>query len=151
MIGRFAAIVLLAAAVLLVGCAGTRSPGPGSNHYLRGLEAEQRKLAAAERRIPHRPRTPAALARSIGLLRSAIARFAADLAAIAPPRAVSKLHEQLVTIARSYAAKLAATERAALARGSLSRAVGELESSTREASAAFSATAQRIDQALGKR
>jgi hypothetical protein len=147
-----ARITLAAAAlaVLIGGCGGASSTGPSAERYLRALATEQRKLAAAERRIPRRPRTPAALARSIDLLRGAIARLAADLARIAPPRSVANLHQQLVAIARSYGARLASVERTARQRQRAGRAASLLVSATREASASFAATVERIQGQLKK-
>ena len=140
-------VVLLVAAVL-GGCGGVSSPGPGGDRYLRALAAEQKKLAAAERHIPRRPRTPAALARSIGLLRTAIARLAADLARITPPKSVAQLHQQLVNIAGTYGARLAIAERTARQRQQVARAAKLLVSATREASGAFGATVERIQGQL---
>jgi hypothetical protein len=137
--------VLLAVA-LVAGCGGTSSAG--GDRYLRALAAEQQKLAAAEQRIPRRPGTPAAFARSIGLLRGAIGRLAADLARITPPQSVSQLHQQLVSIARSYAARLGTVGRTA--RPHVSRAASMLVAATRQASAAFAGTVGQIQRQLGK-
>jgi hypothetical protein len=144
---RALAVVLLAVA-LVAGCGGASSAG--GDRYLRALAAEQRKLAAAEQRIPRRPGTPAAFAKSIGLLRGAIVRLAADLARIAPPQSVSQLHQQLVSITRSYAARLATVERTARQRQHVARAASMLVSTTQQASGAFAATVQRIQSQLGK-
>jgi hypothetical protein len=57
----------------------TTAPSPAALAYLAALSREQAKLAAAERRIPRRPRTPAGLAHSIQLLRAAIVRLGQDL------------------------------------------------------------------------
>jgi len=146
-----AALVSLA----LAGCGGqsllttsSGAGGPSRSAYLAALASEQAKLAAAERRIPRRPRTPAALAQAVSLLRGAIARLGRDLAAIRPPAAVTALHAQLISIVRSYAARLARVERAAARRSGALPAAGALVSATRRASGAFSETIGRIDRAL---
>lgn len=142
---RALAVVSLAVA-LVAGCGGASTAG--GDRYLRALAAEQQKLAAAEQRIPRSPGTPAAFAKSIGLLRGAIGRLAADLARIAPPRSVAKLHQQLVSIARSYAARLATVERTA--RPHVARAASTLVAATRQTSAAFAGTVAQIQRHLGK-
>src|SRR5437868_14391667 len=53
----------------------TTAPSPAAVAYLAALSREQAKLAAAERKIPRRPRTPTGLAHSIQLLRVAIVRL----------------------------------------------------------------------------
>ena len=126
----------------------TAPPGPAATAYLAALSREQAKLAAAERRIPRRARTPAALARSIRLLRLAIVRLGRDLTAISPPEAVSAQHAQLVSIVRTYAARLRAAARvAARPRGKL-RGVNMLIDATTAASSAFGATVSEINAAL---
>ena len=86
----------------------TTAPSPAALAYLAALSREQAKLAAAERKIPRRPRTPAGLAHSIRLLRAAIVRLGQDLQAISPPAQVASQHAQLVSIMRTYADRLAA-------------------------------------------
>ena len=78
----------------------TTAPSPAAVAYLAALSREQAKLAAAERKIPRRPRTPAGLAHSIQLLRVAIVQLGQDLQAISPPPEVASQHAQLVSIMR---------------------------------------------------
>jgi hypothetical protein len=48
---------------------------PTAQAYLQKLSAEQNKLAAAERRVPRRVSSPAALASAIALLQGAVHRL----------------------------------------------------------------------------
>jgi hypothetical protein len=141
------------------GCGGTSQlPGARSTStpavtaaadpYLSELNAEQAKLAAAERRIPTRPRTPAALSRSIGLLQAAIAQLGNDLETIRPPAAVASYHAQLVFTVNAYAAQLARVAATAARPDGELRAANMLLSSTNAASARFSATVAKIDAVL---
>jgi hypothetical protein len=126
----------------------TTAPGAAAVAYLAALSREQAKLAAAERKIPRRPRTPAGLAHSIRLLRSAIVRLGGDLQAISPPSSVASQHAQLVSIMRAYAAQLDTAARTATTpRGQL-RAANMLISATVAASSQFSSTVKRISTAL---
>ena len=126
----------------------TAAPSPAALAYLAALSREQAKLAAAERKIPRRPRTPAGLAHSIGLLRVAIVRLGRDLQAISPPQAVASQHAQLVSIMRTYAARLDAAAGTATKPGGQLRAANMLISATTAASSAFSSTVGQISSAL---
>jgi hypothetical protein len=117
--------------------------------YLAQLGAEQARLAAAEARIPTRPRTPAALGRSIDLLATAVGRLADGLARIRAPAAVASRHAQLVTIMRTYAATLGRAGRIAVLPGKEVQAGRLLISATDAASSAFTATIAAIDSTLG--
>ena len=126
----------------------TTTPSPAALAYLAALNREQAKLAAAERKIPRRPRTPAGLAHSIRLLRAAIVRLGGDLKAISPPSSVASQHAQLVSIMRAYAAQLDTAARTATTpRGQL-RAANMLISATAAASSQFSSTVKQISSAL---
>lgn len=126
----------------------TTTPSPAALAYLAALSSEQAKLAAAERRIPRRPRTPAGLAHSIQLLRAAIVRLGQDLQAISPPAEVASQHAQLVSIMQTYAARLAAAAGTATKPGGQLRAANMLISATTAASSAFSSTVSQISSAL---
>jgi hypothetical protein len=147
----------MSALVLIAGCGGTslltgtestNTQATTSSGYLAALSAEQAKLASAERGIPRRPRTPAALAHAIALLHSAIQRLALDLAAIHPPASVTHLHERLVRLASSYASRLAHAARVAGRPGGELEAANELTAATNQAIRAFTTTTARIDQIL---
>jgi hypothetical protein len=126
----------------------TTAPSPAALAYLAALSREQAKLAAAERKIPRRPRTPAGLAHSIQLLRAAIVRLGGDLQAISPPSSVASQHAQLVSIMRAYADQLDTAARTATTpRGQL-RAANMLISATAAASSQFSSTVNQISSAL---
>jgi hypothetical protein len=126
----------------------TASPSPAALAYLAALSSEQAKLAAAERKIPRRPRTPAALAHSIRLLRAAIVRLQQDLQAISPPSSVASQHAQLVSIMGAYADRLGAAARTAATPGGQLRAANMLISATATASSAFSSTVSQISSVL---
>ena len=126
----------------------TTAPSPAALAYLAALSREQAKLAAAERKIPRRPRTPAGLAHSIQLLRVAIVRLGQDLQAISPPAGVASQHAQLVSIMRTYADRLAAAAGTAVKPGGQLRAANMLISATTAASSAFSSTVSQISSAL---
>jgi len=126
----------------------TTTPSPAALSYLAALSREQAKLAAAERKIPRRPRTPAGLAHSIQLLRAAIVRLGHDLQAISPPPQVASQHAQLVSIMRTYAERLAAAAGTAVKPGGQLRAANMLISATTAASSAFSSTVRQISSAL---
>jgi hypothetical protein len=128
---------------------GTATTSPEAEAYLQSLSREQAKLAAAERAIPRRARTPAALARSIRLLKRAIVRLAGDLQAITPPDQVARANGALVFIVHSYAARLGAAARLALTPGGELRAANMLISATTRASQEFSSTVTQINAALG--
>ncbi len=163
--GRAAAMI--ATAIALGGCGstalltGTRSQtttrtaaassGPAatsSAEYLALLEREQQKLAAAEHRLPRHAPTPAALSRAISLLAGAIGRLAADLKAVPPPVPVRALHDRLIAVMRTYAARLAVAARAARRASSEPQAASELLSATNEASRQFSLTINQIDRTV---
>jgi hypothetical protein len=126
----------------------TTTPSPAAMAYLAALSQEQAKLAAAERKIPRRPRTPAGLAHSIRLLRVAIVRLGQDLQAISPPPEVASQHAQLVSIMTTYADRLDAAARTAVKPGGQLRAANMLISATTAASSAFSSTVSQISSAL---
>jgi hypothetical protein len=126
----------------------TAAPSPAALAYLAALSREQARLAAAERKIPRRPRTPAGLAHSIGLLRVAIVRLGRDLQAISPPQAVAAQHAQLVSVMRTYADRLDAAAHTASKPGGQLRAAKMLISATAAASSAFSSTVGQISSAL---
>ncbi len=161
--GRAAAMI--AAAIALGGCGGaalltgtrpattsrstaTAQPGPSSAAYLASLEREQQKLAAAERRLPRHAATPVALSRAISLLAGAIARLAADLRTLHAPASVQHLHERLIAVMGSYAARLQAAARDARRSSGEPRAASELLSATSDASRQFSLTVNQIDRTL---
>ncbi len=126
----------------------TTAPSPAAVAYLAALSREQAKLAAAERKIPRRPRTPAGLAHSIQLLRVAIVQLGQDLQAISPPPEVASQHAQLVSIMGAYADRLGAAARTARKPGAQLRAANMLISATTAASSAFSSTVNQISSAL---
>jgi hypothetical protein len=126
----------------------TTAPSPAAVAYLAALSREQARLAAAERKIPRGPRTPAGLARSIRLLRAAIVRLGHDLQGISPPSEVASQHAQLVSIIRTYAARLDAAASTAAKPGGQLRAANMLISATTAASSAFSSTVSQISAAL---
>src|SRR5690242_17195847 len=126
----------------------TTAPSPAAVAYLAALGREQARLAAAERKIPRRPRTPAGLARSIRLLRAAIVQLGHDLQGISPPSEVASQHAQLVSIMRTYAARLDAAASTAVKPGGQLRAANMLISATTAASSAFSSTVSQISAAL---
>ena len=135
----------------LTGSGGRGSPPPTSDPvavYLARLDAEQAKLAAAERTIPARPRTPAAFSRSIGLLAEAVGRLGGDLATTDPPAAVAADHRQLVSIVARYAAGLRAAAGRSRTRAGELQAASRIVSATSSASAAFSITIARIHTTL---
>lgn len=152
---------MLAAGALLSGCGGghsvptgTQTSGPASppaEAYLSELSAAQAKLAAAERAIPRRPKTPKALAGAISLLQSAIRGLSNSLSSIHPPASVAALHAQLLAIVRAYAAKLGQAARVASRPPDELTAVNLLSSATGAATRDFTATVAKIDQALGAR
>jgi hypothetical protein len=156
---RTAAII----AALLIGCwgaagcggSGSSSSGLGrpalsaaSQRYSSELAGAQARLAAAERKLPLGPRTPAALSNSIGLLAGAIARLGDDLQRIAAPASVSREHGRLITIVRGYRAQLERAAADARAPGGVGRAGSELVAATTAASSSFDATVARIDARL---
>lgn len=126
----------------------TTAPNPHAQAYLAALSREQARLAAAEQKIPRRARTPAALARSIQLLRLAIVRLGNDLQTIAPPSSVAARHAQLVSIVRTYAARLALAHHVALTPGGHMQAVHMLIGATAAASTSFGSEVSQIDAAL---
>jgi hypothetical protein len=172
--GRIAGLIALAAGALAVALTvvlvlalagpggGSTTPalaGPGGRGstapaidpvavYLARLNAEQAKLAAAERAIPANPRTPAEFSRSIGLLASAVGRLGGDLAAIDPPAFVAAEHRQLVSIVQGYAAGLRAAAGGSRTRAGELQAASRILSATSSASAAFSAIIARIHVTL---
>jgi hypothetical protein len=119
-----------------------------STAYLAQLGKEQAKLAAAEQRIPAKPRTPAALSRSIALLAGAIGQLRQALAKITPPAPVSAAHKLLIAIMHDYAARLTAAAGAATRPGGELGAANELLAATNTASSAFSATISQIHATL---
>lgn len=118
--------------------------------YLASLRREQNRLAVAERAIPSRPRTPAQLARSIGLLGSAIGRLGDDLAAIRPPDAVAGEHARLVSLVRAYRVRLTQAAREAVAPDGALRAGDMLVSATTDASSKFTSIVSEIHEKLGQ-
>ena len=126
----------------------TTTPSPAAVAYLAALNHEQARLAAAERKIPRGPRTPAGLAHSIQLLRAAIVRLGHDLQRISPPPEVASQHAQLVSIMQTYADRLGAAASTAVKPGGQLRAANMLISATTAASSAFSSTVSQISSAL---
>ena len=126
----------------------TTTPSPAAVAYLAALNHEQARLAAAERKIPRGPRTPAGLAHSIQLLRAAIVRLGHDLQRISPPPDVASQHAQLVSIMQTYADRLGAAASTAVKPGGQLRAANMLISATTAASSAFSSTVSQISSAL---
>ena len=135
--------------VVIAGCgSAAKVPAPRANAYLQRLSAEQTKLATAERRIPRRAASPAALARAISLLGDAVHRLERDLSAINPPDPVSKLHARLVLVAHGYRSQLEGAARTASRPGGEVAAAQTLTSSTDFASRAFSSTVASIKSKL---
>jgi len=137
----------------LTGSGGRGSTTPTSAPvaaYVARLNAEQAKLAAAERGIPANPRTPAAFSHSIGLLAAAVGRLGGDLAAIDPPAAVAADHRRLVSIVRRYAADLRAAAGRSRTRAGELQAASRILSATSSASAAAVAIIARIHTTLGR-
>ena len=127
----------------------TTTPSPAAVAYLAALSREQAKLAAAERKIPRRPRTPAGLAHSIRLLRAAIVaarrRPAGDLTAglgrgAACPARVDHAEPTPTNSTQQHARRRSP-------RGQL-RAANMLISATTAASSAFSSTVSQISTTL---
>ncbi len=157
---RIAAVIVTASSALLAGCGSTSLVRPqappdktvarAATGYLAALGASQSRLAAAERAIARRPRTPAALARAIGQLQAAVGRLGADLAAIRPPASVASLHARLVGIVRLYAARLGHAARVAGRPEDELRAVSLLTSATEQATRGFPATVEQIDHMLAR-
>ena len=155
--GRLGVAVALAAlAVSTAACGGTSqllgtsttSNKQATAAYIGQLNAAQARLANAEKRIPARPRTPAALSRSIALLAVAIHRLAGDLAAIHPPTAIATEHGRLVSIVRNYAVRLTRTARTAASPGGELPATRGLVSATSATSQAFTSTVAKINTTL---
>jgi len=126
----------------------TRSSTSQRAEYVRALEGEQAKLAAAERAIPRNARTPVELSRSTRLLASAIRRLGAGLAAITPPPEVASHHARLVSIVRAYELALGRAARVAVRPGGELRAGNMLISATTAASSAFASTVAAINAKL---
>jgi hypothetical protein len=151
-------VAIASGALLASGCGGgsssgqTQSSTPESSRaqaYLSALSTAQSKLAASERAIPRRPKTPKALARAISLLHSAVRGLGINLAAIHPPASVAALHAQLVADVNAYAARLTDAARMAPRPGGELRAANLLSSATVEATRDFGTTVAKIDRALG--
>jgi hypothetical protein len=151
--------IAVATAVLLTGCSGLgllrhggsyggRPQSHAAQVYLSLLAVEQGKLAAAERTLPLRPKTPEALSRSIGALARAIQRFAGGLATITPPAGVARLHRRLVAVARAYHDQLAQLSRRARRPAGEVAAANALAADTSAASTAFTATIVKIHARL---
>jgi hypothetical protein len=124
------------------------STNSGAAGYLAALGIEQRRLASAERQLPHRAPTVRALRRAIALLHTAIVRLADDLAALRPPTPVAALHARLVAAMRLYAERLASAARDTHAASGAPRAANELLSATDSASRSFTAAIAQIDRHL---
>ncbi len=140
---------------LLAGCVGTSrllhrsvAAKPPRTHagavYVARLSRLQASLAAAEARLPRRPRTPAQLARATALLAGAIGRLAAGLEAIAPPRSVAVLHRRLVAITRVYHGRLVSLARRAGRPADEVAAANALVRATAAASTGFTDTLAQI-------
>ncbi len=160
---RACLIAVAAIGLLITGCAGTSrllgkpNPAPtprpktqAGRTYLQQLSAEQAKLGQAERAIPRRARTPAALSRSIALLAGAIGELAKGLSAIHPPVQVAGLHARLVRIVRAYFRRLSSAARTARTRAGELRAANMLATATQTATDAFTVTFARITARLAK-
>jgi hypothetical protein len=158
---RARVIAVAATGLLATGCAGTsqllghRTPTPpprtqAGRVYLQELSAEQAKLAQAERGIPKRARTPAALSRSIALLGGAIGALAKGLSAIHPPEPVAGLHARLVRVVRAYFRSLTAAASSARTRAGELRAANALGTATESATSAFTATFSEITARLAR-
>jgi hypothetical protein len=149
-VGVLACTAVLATVMLALTSCGssTHVPHATAQAYLRKLSAEQNKLAAAERRIPRRASSPAALASAIALLAGAVHRLERDLAAIDPPKPVSSLHARLVSVAHDYAQQLGQAARSARRPGGELAAAQALTSATHTASSAFSRSVASITSKL---
>jgi hypothetical protein len=151
-------IALAACGATIAGCGGGTSvltsvsrkqPSPvNPTTYLAELAGEQAKLSAAESRIPTRPRTPVALAKSISLLAGAMARLADGLAALRAPPSVGSQHARLVSIVRAYHSQLTQAARVAVRPGGELRAERLLIFATDAVSRTFSATVAKINITL---
>ncbi len=155
--------MLLAVAILAAGCAGSRTllahggqagagPRPRRDvaaRYLEQLSAAQSRLGRAEAALPARPRTPAALSHTIGLLARAIDRLAVGLAAIHPPLGIAVLHRRLVSIAGGYHQRLVVIARQARRPELEVAAANSLARVTGVASDALTSTFARIRRRLG--
>lgn len=158
------ALAALATALLAAGCGGgtkllprggggggggsTAAP-PVAGRYLAQLSAEQARLARAEAALPARPRTPAALSHSIGLLARAIDRLATGLAAIHAPPGLERLHRRLVAVAERYHAQLVTLGPQARRPEREVAAANALAAATSRASDAFTTSFARIHARLG--
>ncbi len=158
---RAGLIAVAASGLLATGCAGTSrllghgtpTPAPktqAGRTYLQELSAEQAQLAQAEKAIPKRARTPAALSRSIALLAGAIDALAKGLSAIHPPEPVAGLHARLVRVVRGYLGRLTAAARDARTRAGELRAANALATATQSATSAFTATFSEITARLAR-
>jgi septal ring factor EnvC (AmiA/AmiB activator) len=151
-------VAALAAVTALAGCSGTTllrhnapPPAPRTHTgrlYLTELTATQSRLAAAEQAIPHSPRTPAQLARSIALLARAIHNLAGDLTAIKPPREVASLHRKLIVIASQYEQRLSRLVGQARVPTKEVAAANAMANDTELASVSFTTTSATIRQRL---
>jgi hypothetical protein len=130
------------------GGGGSTAP-PVAGRYLAQLSAEQARLARAEAALPPRPRTPAALSRSIRLLARAIHRLATGLAAIHAPPGLERLHRRLVAVAARYHAQLVRLAPQARRPEREVAAANALAAATSRASDAFTTSFARIHARLG--
>ncbi len=127
----------------------TTPAGPSPSKYVRELRSEEQTLAAAERSIPTRARTPQQLAHSATLLAVAVSRLAQGLATVRPPAKVAADHAHLVAVARSYASQLRIAASMATRRGKQASAGALLISATNTASTQFGTTLTKIYSTLG--
>jgi hypothetical protein len=129
----------------------TTAPSPNPRRYLAQLQAEERTLAAAERRIPRSAPTPQALSHSASLLADAVARLGRGLASITPPPTVAGAHARLVAVVQAYAGRLRSAAAIARRPNGQVQAGTLLISATNRASAAFGAALAKIYSTLGVR
>jgi hypothetical protein len=160
---RAGVIAVAVSGLLITGCAGTSrllgnptptpTPKPktqAGRTYLQQLSAEQAKLARAERTIPKRARTPAALSRSIALLAGAIGALGKGLGTIHPPASVAGLHARLVRVVRTYFRRLEAAARGARTRTGELNAANDLATATQSATSEFTTIFSEITAKLAK-
>jgi hypothetical protein len=160
--GRTAVVMMVAlSGAALAGCGGssgslggvTTAPAvtissAGASAYLGGLRAAESSLARAEQAIPAHPSNPAALARSIRLLASAIGRLAAGLEVLRPPAIVAGAHARLIAVVRAYEGRLEAAARTASRPGQEAATGAALLSATNAASSRFSTVVGQINGVL---
>jgi hypothetical protein len=127
---------------------GTRSTtGNVAKQYVAEVNGAERSLAATVQRIAPGA-TPDVWARSVRSMRAAVSKLGDDLAAIKPPNAVARAHQQLVGTVRRLAVSLQAAAREGSSAAGLAKAKSLLLNAFSQASTAFTTTIGQINAAL---